>query len=64
MDILFSLLTFYFAFRLLIIVIPAIFGASQSEPSFPILLTGMTFFLGLTYAIRVVEMLVTDTNIV
>lgn len=44
LDILFSLLTFYFAIRLLFIVIPALLVSNQSDDSAPALLASMIFF--------------------
>ncbi|GGK08222.1 hypothetical protein GCM10007063_33270 [Lentibacillus kapialis] len=57
LDILFTLLSMGLAIWMLFLAIPALTGSSQL---FLIILTiFMTFFLGMTYGIRVVEMIVT-----
>ncbi|TFJ91244.1 hypothetical protein [Lentibacillus salicampi] len=60
LDALFTLLTFYFALQILFVIIPVLSEPSQSSDSTPLLLAWMTLSLGLTYLVRVVEMLVTE----
>lgn len=56
LDILFTLSTIYFAFRILLVSI--IVGPNNSGDFKNVLFFAMTFSLGLSYAVRVVEMLV------
>lgn len=59
LDILFTLLTIYFAIRLLFISNQALVSANYSTDFPNVLVFAMTLSLGLSYAVRVVEMLVT-----
>lgn len=60
LDVICTLVTLYFATRILFIVIPGLTGSNVSDDS-PLLLLGanMILFLGLSHAVRVVEMIVT-----
>lgn len=58
-EVLFSILMFYFALRILLVTIPGLFEPSQPIDSVPLLVTFMTLSLGLIYLVRVFEMLVT-----
>jgi len=58
LDVIFSILTFYFALRILFVTIPGLLEPSKSIDTVP-LLAFMTLSLGLIYLIRVIEMLVT-----
>ncbi|WP_058307696.1 hypothetical protein [Gracilibacillus massiliensis] len=59
LDILFSLFAIYFAVHGLFISIPGLLNPSVSNDIPSWIMFGMVFCLGLTYVIRVVEMVVT-----
>lgn len=59
LDVIFNILTLFFALRLLYVTIPSFLEPSQSVDSIPLLLACMTLSLGLIYLVRVIEMLVT-----
>ncbi|QKY71258.1 hypothetical protein [Lentibacillus sp. CBA3610] len=59
LDILFTLLSMGVAIWMLFLAIPALTGSSQSTHFLVILTIVMTIFLGMTYGIRVIEMIVT-----
>jgi|SRR5690625_2340339 len=54
LDVLFSILTLYFAFRILFEIIPL----NQFTNSVLLLLAFMTLSIGLVYLVRVIEMLI------
>ncbi|MBP1947544.1 hypothetical protein [Virgibacillus litoralis] len=59
LDIFLTLLTLYFAIRVLFISNQALVSAKHSTDFPNVLIFAMTLSLGLTYVVRVVEMLVT-----
>lgn len=59
LDVIFRILTLYFALRILFVTIPGLLEPSQSIEPVPWLLAFMTLSLGLIYLVRVIEMLVT-----
>lgn len=59
LDIFLTLLTLYFAIRVLFISSQALVSTKYSTDFPNVLLFAMTFSIGLTYVVRIIEMLVT-----
>ncbi|WP_099157092.1 hypothetical protein [Virgibacillus ndiopensis] len=59
LDILFTLSAIYFSIRILFISTDVLVNEKYSTDFPNVLMLAMTFSLGMTYAIRVVEMLIT-----
>ncbi|MGP4042055.1 hypothetical protein ACTWP4_19435 [Gracilibacillus sp. D59] len=59
-DIIFSVLTIYFAVRVLLISITGLVSSNPSTDSPTLLLFAMLFSLGLSNSVRVIEMLVIE----
>lgn len=59
LDVLFSLLILYFAIRLLFVSTSALISSNYSNNLSNVLLFAMTLSMGLTWVVRVAEMLVT-----